>query len=342
MTPLNKIKRNEMTMLYKPPIWLPDGHTQTIWSALYAQCRFKQALPLTRERWLCPDCDFVDVDRQNASAPNRPLLVLFHGLEGSSKSHYAQSFADWAAQHDLNFLVPHFRGCSGEINSAPRAYHSGDHQEIDWLMKRIRTEHQKSGGNKVLGVGVSLGGNALMRWAAEQGSMANKQAQAIASICSPLDLVSSGQAIGKGFNRFVYTRMFLNTMKPKALAKWKQYPGLFDCEAMMAARDLAEFDDVFTAPIHGFKNTMDYWTKASAKPLMREIQLPALALNAINDPFVPAQSLPTQKDVSADVELWQTKQGGHVGFTQGKWPGHVGVLPSKVGQWLLNAAGIDQ
>lgn len=328
-------------MAYTSPIWLPGGHTQTIWSALYAQCRFMKALPLVRERWLSPDGDFLDVDRQSASTPSRPLLVLFHGLEGSSRSHYAQAFADWAAQHDLNFLVPHFRGCSGEINTAPRAYHSGDHQEIDWLLKKIRKEHHTAGGNKVVAVGVSLGGNALMCWAAEQGSFANKQAEAIASICSPLDLVSSGQAIGKGFNRLVYTRMFLQTMKPKASAKWAQYPGLFDLDAMMAARDLDEFDGVFTAPVHGYKNTMDYWTKASAKPLMRQIQLPALALNAINDPFVPASSLPTKKDVSADVELWQTKQGGHVGFTQGNWPGHIGALPSKVGQWLIDAAGIN-
>jgi predicted alpha/beta-fold hydrolase len=286
---------------------------------------------------LTPDGDFVDVDKQHASHASRPLVVLFHGLEGSSQSHYAQAFADWAAQHDVNFALPHFRGCSGELNHAPRAYHSGDHQEVDWLLQRLRHEHQQRGGHHLVAAGVSLGGNALMRWAAEHGLQAKLKADAVASVCSPLDLVQSGQAIGQGFNRQVYTRMFLRTMKPKALAKLTQHPGLFDRQRLMAARDLYEFDNVFTAPLHGFQNTDDYWARASAKPLMKNIAIPALALNALNDPFVPAHSLPQPSDVSASVTLWQPAQGGHVGFAQGGWPGHVRGLPDAVGSWLLQA-----
>jgi uncharacterized protein len=292
---------------------------------------------LQRERWLTPDGDFVDVDKQHASHASRPLVVLFHGLEGSSQSHYAQAFADWAAQHDVNFALPHFRGCSGELNHAPRAYHSGDHQEVDWLLQRLRHEHQQRGGQSLLAAGVSLGGNALMRWAAEHGLQAKLKADAVASVCSPLDLAQSGQAIGQGFNRQVYTRMFLRTMKPKALAKLTQHPGLFDRQRLMAARDLYEFDNVFTAPLHGFQNTDDYWARASAKPLMKNIAIPALALNALNDPFVPAHSLPQPSDVSASVTLWQPAHGGHVGFAQGGWPGHVRGLPDAVGSWLLQA-----
>jgi predicted alpha/beta-fold hydrolase len=324
-------------MNYRAPPWLPGGHAQTIWPALYARRRWGQALPLQRERWLTPDGDFVDVDKQHASQASRPLVVLFHGLEGSSHSHYAQAFADWAAQHDVNFALPHFRGCSGELNHAPRAYHSGDHQEVDWLLQRLRHEHQQRGGQSLLAAGVSLGGNALMRWAAEQGLQAKLKADAVASVCSPLDLAQSGQAIGQGFNRQVYTRMFLRTMKPKALAKLAQHPGLFDRQRLMAARDLYEFDNVFTAPLHGFQNTDDYWARASAKPLMKNIAIPALALNALNDPFVPAHSLPQPSDVSASVTLWQPEQGGHVGFAQGGWPGHVRGLPDAVGSWLLQA-----
>jgi predicted alpha/beta-fold hydrolase len=267
------------------------------------------------------------------------MLVLFHGLEGSSSSHYAQSFADWAAAHDLNLALPHFRGCSGELNHAPRAYHSGDHQEIDWVLNRLRKQHQSQGGQTLIVAGVSLGGNALMRWAAEHGSAALQNADAIASICSPLDLMQSGHAIGRGLNRQIYTRMFLHSMKPKALAKLAQHPGLFDRQRLMAARDLYEFDNVFTAPLHGFKNTDDYWSKASAKPLMQNIRVPALALNALNDPFVPACSLPTISDVSKSVTLWQPKQGGHVGFAEGRWPSHVRGLPDAVGTWLLGASG---
>ncbi|MEY4733575.1 MAG: hypothetical protein RLZZ464_1641 [Pseudomonadota bacterium] len=324
-------------MNYRAPPWLPGGHAQTIWPALYARRRWGQALPLQRERWLTPDGDFVDVDKQHASHASRPLVVLFHGLEGSSQSHYAQAFADWAAQHDVNLALPHFRGCSGELNHAPRAYHSGDHQEVDWLLQRLRHEHQQRGGQSLLAAGVSLGGNALMRWAAEHGLQAKLKADAVASVCSPLDLAQSGQAIGQGFNRQVYTRMFLRTMKPKALAKLTQHPGLFDRQRLMAARDLYEFDNVFTAPLHGFQNTDDYWARASAKPLMKNIAIPALALNALNDPFVPAHSLPQPSDVSATVTLWQPAHGGHVGFAQGGWPGHVRGLPDAVGSWLLQA-----
>jgi predicted alpha/beta-fold hydrolase len=326
-------------MHYRAPAWLPGGHAQTIWSALYARRKFGPGLPLLRERWTAPDGDFIDVDRQRARGPNRPLLVLFHGLEGSSASHYAQAFADWAEEHDVHFALPHFRGCSGEMNHGPRAYHSGDHQEIHWVLQRLRAQHQTEGGQTLVAAGVSLGGNALMRWAAEHGASAKFSADAIASICSPLDLVKSGQAIGRGLNRQIYTRMFLRSMKPKAMAKLNQHPGLFDAKQLMAASDLYEFDNVFTAPLHGFKNTDEYWSKASAKPMMKHIQLPALALNARNDPFVPASSLPQQADVSQSVTLWQPEQGGHVGFAQGSWPSHVRGLPDAVGNWLMAAAG---
>lgn len=329
-------------MRYRAPAWLPGGHAQTIWPALYAQRRRGLVLPMQRERWTTPDGDFIDVDRQHASRADRPLLVLFHGLEGSSQSHYAEAFADWAAEHDVNFALPHFRGCSGELNLGPRAYHSGDHEEIDWLLGRLRQEHRLQHGQHLVAAGVSLGGNALMRWAAEHGLQAQLKADAVAAICSPLDLVQSGQAIGQGFNRQVYTRMFLRTMKPKALAKLAQHPGLFDRERLLAARDLYEFDNVFTAPVHGFKNTDDYWLRASAKPLMKNIAIPSLALNALNDPFVPAASLPQPKDVSSSVTLWQPAQGGHVGFAQGAWPGHVRGLPDAVGPWLMAAASKQQ
>lgn len=311
---------------------------QTIWPALYARKRRTEARPIHRERWLTPDGDFIDVDRQLASAPGNPMIVMFHGLEGSSDSHYAQACADWAAEQDVQWVMPHFRGCSGEINHAPRAYHSGDHEEIDWILRRLRHEHAQAGGHTLVAAGVSLGGNALMRWAGEQGDGARQRVDAVAAICSPLDLTESGQAIGRGFNRQVYTRMFLRTMKPKALAKLRQHPGLFPRERLLAARDLYEFDDVFTAPVHGFRDARDYWRRASAKPLLHRVRIPALLVNPLNDPFVPAHSLPKPSDVSRCVTLWQPRHGGHVGFATGRWPGHVRSLPDHVGQWLMQAA----
>lgn len=322
----------------KAPWWLPNGHLQTIWPALFAKRRFRRPAPVQTETWDTPDGDLIRVDWQPASDPTRPALVLFHGLEGSSRSHYAEAFADWAHEHDVHWFLPHFRGCGGMLNRAPRAYHSGDHAEIDWILRRIRAQHQAGGGQRMVAAGVSLGGNALMRWAGEQGEQALTQVDAIASICSPLDLVRSGHAIGRGLNRQIYTRMFLRTMKPKALAKLAQHPGLFDRHRLLAARDLYEFDDVFTAPLHGFEGVEDYWQRASAKPHMPRIRVPALALNARNDPFVPADSLPGPKDVSPSVTLWQPLHGGHVGFATGHWPGHVRGLPDAVCGWLMQAA----
>ena len=323
-------------MGYTAPRWLPGGNLQTIWAALYAR-RFDGPAPVyRRERWTAPDGDFVDVDFVDAPRPGpRPLLVLFHGLEGSSRSHYAEAFAAFAASRGMAFAVPHFRGCSGELNLAPRAYHSGDYEEIDWILRRMHAQHVvQGGGGPVLAAGVSLGGNALLRWACEAGETARASVDAVASVCAPLDLAAGGEAIGRGFNRLVYTRMFLATMKPKALAKLAQFPGLFDRDRLMAARNLYDFDDVFTAPLHGFRSTDDYWARGSSKPLLGAIRVPALVVNARNDPFIPARSLPGPSEVGSHVTLWQPAGGGHVGFPLGLPPGHVGGMPERVGGWL--------
>ncbi len=325
---------------YVAPSWLPGGNLQTIWPALYAR-RVAGAPPVfRRERWTAPDADFIDVDwlqqdppannMEPTTATQQPLLVMFHGLEGSSASHYCQSFAEFARQHQMAYAVPHFRGCSGELNLGPRAYHSGDFAEIDWILRRFRGQHA----GPIVVVGVSLGGNALLRWAQEMGASAAQVATAVAAISSPIDLTAGGHAIGRGFNRLVYTRMFLQSMKPKALRKLAQHPGLFDRDALLRAKDLYAFDNVFTAPLHGFKNTDDYWLRASAKPHLRLIKIPALVVNARNDPFVPASSLPSHHEVGTHVRLWQPAHGGHVGFPQGRLPGHLRTLPETVGVWL--------
>jgi len=345
---------------YRAPRWLIGGNAQTIWPALFSK-RFDGPVPsFVRERWVTPDGDFVDVDwlgeapgsPDTATAPpegvspalgrpgarladddaSKPLLVLFHGLEGSSASHYAQAFAHWAREHGWRFAVPHFRGCSGELNLAPRAYHSGDFEEVGWMLSRIRSQHEGT----IAAVGISLGGNALLRWAEEAGESVAAVVSAVCAVSSPIDLAAGGHAIGSGFNRRVYTPMFLRTMKPKALRKLAQHPGLFDRDKLLAARTLYEFDNVFTAPLHGFRNTDDYWLRGSAKPHLRRIRVPALVLNARNDPFVPAHSLPHQREVGNFVTLWQPQHGGHVGFPGGRWPGHVLTLPEQVMGWIVS------
>jgi predicted alpha/beta-fold hydrolase len=289
-------------------------------------------VPFTRERWDTPDGDFIDVDFGPPGADGAPLLVLFHGLEGSTRSHYALAFALEARRRGWHFALPHFRGCSGDLNRGPRAYHSGDFEEVGWILSRLRARQARP----LLVAGVSLGGNALLRWAEEAGDSAAAVARAVAAVCSPVDLTASGHAIGRGFNRISYTPMFLQTMKPKALAKWDQFPGLFDRDRLAAARTLYEFDDVFTGPLHGFAGVEDYWLRASAKPHLARIRIPALLLNAGNDPFVPASSLPRAGQTGDHVTLWQPGHGGHVGFAAGAPPGHVRRMPQAVGEWLAD------
>ncbi|MDN5506694.1 MAG: alpha/beta fold hydrolase [Comamonas sp.] len=314
---------------FRAPWWQPGGHVQTIWAALYAKVG---VFPVwRRERWDTPDGDFIDIDfSSHPAGANAPTLVLFHGLEGSSSSHYAKALAQVCAQRGWHLAVPHFRGCSGEPNRLLRAYHSGDADEVDWILRRL----QQGSSGELLAMGVSLGGNALARWAGLQQQAAAELVKGAAVICAPLDLVAGGVNLGQGLNRWLYTPVFMRTLVPKALAKWQQAPGLFDRQRLQRARTLHDFDDVFTAPVHGFRDADDYWRRASAKPLLKQVAVPLLLLNARNDPFVPAHSLPTPDEVSATVQLWQPPHGGHVGFASGAWPAHVQAMPLAVTEWL--------
>jgi predicted alpha/beta-fold hydrolase len=306
---------------YRAPRWLPGGQLQTIWPALFA----RRARPRwRRQRWDTPDGDFIDVDRIDAAAADAPLLVLFHGLEGSSRSHYAAALAQACGDAGWSLALPHFRGCSGELNRAPRAYHSGDWAEIDWMLRRLRAAQR----GPMFAAGVSLGGNALLRWAQEAGAQAACTVGAVAAVSAPLDLAAGAAAIGRGFNRLVYTRMFLRTLKPKAIALARRHPGLADVARIAAARDLHAFDDAFTAPVHGFADAVDYWRRSSAGPRLGEIRLPALVLNARNDPFLPARALPTR--AASAVTLEQPMHGGHVGFAHGAPPGRIDWMPQRL------------
>lgn len=314
--------------MYQAPRWLPGGQAQTIWPALFGRA---PRVPWRRVRWDAPDGDFIDVDRVDAGGADAPLLVLFHGLEGSSRSHYARAFAAACAEAGWSLALPHFRGCSGELNRAPRAYHSGDWQEIDWMLRRLRADHR----GPVRAVGVSLGGNALLRWAQEAGTEAARVVESLAAVSAPIDLAAGARAIGAGaFNRAVYTRMFLRTLKPKALAQVARHPGLADPRAIAAARDLHAFDDAFTAPVHGFRDAEDYWRRASAAPRLRDIRAPALVLNARNDPFLPAAALPPAGEIAPGVLLEQPEGGGHVGFAVGAPPGRLDWMPRRVLRFL--------
>ena len=305
-------------MQYRAPSWLPGGHLQTIYPAT---CIAKPAVAYRRERWTSADGDFVDVDFVDGQ-PGRPLVVLFHGLEGSSNSHYARSLMAALAARGWSGAVPHFRSCSGEANLAPRFYHSGDAQEIDWIVRRLRLRSTAP----LFVAGVSLGGNALLRWLGESQQQAGI-VDAACAVSAPLDLTRGGQALSKGFNR-VYTRMFLQTLIPKCLAKLEQFPGLFDRAALLKARDLYAFDNVVTAPLHGYRDTDDYWHRASACHVLNDITVPTLVLNARNDPFLPGIHLPRR--AAEAVTLEYPAQGGHVGFAAGALPGQTDWLPQRL------------
>mgnify|MGYP001431039243 CR=1 FL=1 len=317
---------------YRAPVWLPGGHAQTIAAA--------KAVPVPRvhyrrERWSTPDEDFIDVDfaLPEPASDAAPVLVLFHGLEGSSQSHYALSVMRAAADRGWRGLVAHFRGCSGEPNLLPRAYHSGDSDEGDWILRRVHARYPQA---PLHAVGVSLGGNMLAKWLGERGEDACF-VTAAASVGSPLDLAAGGAAISRGFS-LLYTRMFMNTLRAKALDKVRRFPGVADAGAIRACRNLYEFDNVFTAPVHGFRDTDDYWSRASGKPWLGGVRVPHLVLNALNDPFVPAASLPRPAQVSSQVFLEQPDEGGHIGFAQGPPPGNLGFLPQRLFHFFAHGA----
>jgi uncharacterized protein len=283
-------------------------------------------VPLRRERWDTPDGDFIDVDFCGDPGAKTDL-VLFHGLEGCSDSHYARAVAAHAVRRGWRLAMPHFRGCSGEINRRPRAYHSGDSEEIDWVLKRFS--------EPVHVVGVSLGGNALLKWLGERGAEARALVRRAAAVSAPIDLGAAGNALDRGLNRLVYTRRFLSTLKPKSLAKLEVFPGLFDEGKVRAARSFREFDDVVTAPLHGFRDTDDYWNRASCGPYLEHIRMPTLVLNARNDPFLPEQALLAAAQKAAPcVVLEFPRSGGHAGFLVAPFPGRHTWLPRRLFEFL--------
>jgi hypothetical protein len=313
---------------YVAPWWLPGGHAQTVVpSLLWPHPR----VHYVRERWNTPDADFIDIDLALPLPDSRaaPVLVLFHGLEGSSRSPYARSITRYFADRGWRAMVVHFRGCSGEANVLPRSYHSGDSDEGDWILRRVHRDFPEA---PLHAAGISLGGNMLAKWLGERGEDASF-VKAAASISAPLDLAAGGAALGRGFSLF-YARHFLRTLTPKVLAKIERFPGVADTAAVLACRNLFDFDNAYTAPVHGFVDTEDYWRRASAKPVLGGVRVPLLILNASNDPFMPADRLPAPNEVSRMVSIERPEGGGHVGFVQGAGAGFGSFLPARLHAFL--------
>lgn len=314
-----------MASTYQAPWWLPGGHLQTIVAALRPPPR----AATRRSRWDTPDQDFIDVDFAGPAQAER-TLVVFHGLEGSADSSYARGLARAASNAGWRVALPHFRGCSGEPNRLGRAYHSGDSEELDWILRRLA-----AGAGPLCAVGISLGGNVLLKWLGEQGRKAASVVTRAAAVSAPLDLQAAGDALDRGLNRLLYTRLFLRSMKASARAKIAAHALPLDAARVAAARTLRAFDDAYTAPLHGFRDVDDYWTRASSAPWLAQIRVPTLVLNAKNDPFLPRAALAAAtRAASAAVLLESPDTGGHVGFLEGPFPGHHGWLARRVLEFL--------
>jgi len=319
---------------FRAPGWLPGGHAQTIYAAMLIP---RPGVGYRRTQWDTPDGDFIELDWVDGPA-DTPLVVLFHGLEGSSRSHYAQSLMHHVRMQGWRGVVPHFRGCGGRPNRLPRAYHSGDFHEVHWILERMAA---RAGAAPCFAVGVSLGGNALLKWLAAQGAVAQTWLHGAAAVSAPVDLQVAGHGLGRGFNRF-YTWHFLQSLKPKSLEKLRRYPGLYDARKVARARNLYEFDELVTAPLHGFASADDYWTRASSKAELRRIELPTLLVHARDDPFLPAFHLPRQDEVSPCVTLEYPNGGGHAGFVTGAFPGRLEWLPMRLLEFFESClAGVD-
>lgn len=309
---------------YRAPAWLPGGHAQTVYPVFLR----RPQVGYRRQRFDTPDGDFVDfdwLDVPGASA-HTPLVVLFHGLESSSAAHYALALMAHLAAIGWRGVVPHFRGCSGEPNRLPRAYHSGDYTEVGWMLSTIRAQAPAA---PLFAAGVSLGGSTLLNWLGREESRARAMLRAAAAVSTPLDLTAAGIAIDHGVNR-VYARYFLRTLLPKARLMARRFPGALDAAAIGRVDSMYSFDAAVTAPLHGFAGTEDYWSRASSAPWLKSVAVPTLVLNARNDPFIPAASLPGGSQVSRAIGLEQPETGGHAGFLGLPFPGRFAWLPQRL------------
>ncbi len=298
---------------YLPARWLPGAHAMTVYGSLFRPW----SRPRTeRQRWELADGDFLDVDRTPGPSPEAPILVVCHGLEGSSRAAYVRGLAVLARSHGLAVLAMNFRSCSGTPNRLPRFYHSGETGDLATVVDRLAAERPE---RTILLCGFSLGGNVVVKYLGERGDAAPAPVAGAAVISVPFDLAGCARALdGPGFWTWIYRERFLRALRAKALALCRRFPGLLDPAAVRAARTFAAFDGAVTARLHGFASAEDYWTRSSSGQFIAGVRRPLLAISALDDPLVPASSLPLEAArANPLVTLVTTPGGGHVGFVSG-------------------------
>jgi len=306
---------------FKAPAWTRNRHVQTIWPRF-----IRRALPFsyTWERVELADGDFVDLAWGPKQQKISGIVILFHGLEGSVRSHYANDMMAMLSKQGWQVVMMHFRGCSGEINRTPRAYHSGDTQDALFVLELLNKRYPKV---PKTALGVSLGGNMLLKLLGENPSCHGLEAAV--AVSAPLKLAECSDSINQGFSR-VYQRYLLKSMKRTLKQKMQKmdYSASIPLkeEEIDEMRSFKDFDDKVTAPLHGFVDADDYYEKCSAFHFLSAIHCPTLILHAIDDPFMNHLIIPDEKDLARNVTIELSERGGHVGFMQG--------LPWNTSIWL--------
>lgn len=312
---------------FKPNIGLRNPHIQTIYPRYFVP---KPKVDYCRERINTPDNDFVDLDW--ALQDNRKaMVIIFHGLEGSSQSHYVRHLTNHLLSQDYSVVVMHFRGCSGEINKQAIAYHSGAIFDPEFIVPIVK---QRFPNIPLFAIGFSLGGNMLMKL------MANRHFLPIdAAVCvsAPLDLKSSAQRINLGFSR-IYQRHLLKSMKQnmaKKMACIDMSPWIkFDAKKLQTISTFWQFDNAITGPIHGYKNAQDYYKKCSALPDLVYINKPCLIIHAKDDPFMDNNVIPPTTQINRYIAYELSEYGGHVGFMENLGGANNLYLPSRISAFL--------
>lgn len=299
---------------FEPAWWCRNGHAQTIWAAVL---RPTPSVPLRRERWETPDRDFLDVD-QVVGMDRQPILVILHGLESSSESRQVRGLLHAAHRHGWHGLGVNFRSCSGAPNRLERSYHGGDTSDLAWVIQRLTAHYPQE---PICCVGLSLGGNVLLKYLGEQAEAAPANLTAAVAISAPFDLAVSARAFEQDVWNQLYMRRLVRSLKRKTVTKLGRYPTLVDRRRLAAVRTIAEFDEAVTAPIHGFASAASYWAAASCGPFLDAIRRPTLLINAKDDLLVPARVLPMPSVAQNPFLVAEVPEaGGHVGFVSGPWP----------------------
>ncbi|MGB3542499.1 YheT family hydrolase [Rubrivirga sp.] len=297
---------------YRPPVWLRSGHVQTIYPTLF---RRVPGVHYRRERIDLEDGDFLDLDWLGQPR-GRNVAIVAHGLEGSTDRSYVRGMAKELHRRGWAVCAWNLRGCSGEPNRLLRAYHSGATEDLEAVAQHVLAQ----GAETVAVVGFSLGGNLTLRWLGEQGDDLDARVVAGAGVSVPVDLASSAETM-KAWSRRIYMRYFLKKLTVKVEEKASRFVDAPDPAGVARMTSFAEFDGAFTAPVHGFESAQDYWERASSKPLLPEIGVPTLLVNALDDPFLSSSCFPREEaEANPNLTLLAPEEGGHVGFVMPSGP----------------------